>query len=84
MNSQDKRDQSPDDFGYSYQTRKNGDVAILRYAKIVTLLKNNRATEFLNKIEKQPGDAQMLMAKITGNYKRGNERVALNMTHDLD
>jgi hypothetical protein len=64
------------DFGYSYQTRKNGDVAILRHGEIVTLLKKNRAQDFLDNVEKRPNDAQMLMAKITGNYKRGNERVA--------
>lgn len=67
----------PNDLGYSYQTRKNGEVVILRHAKIVTLLKNKPAAEFLRKIEKQPDEAQMLMAKITGNYKRGNERAAL-------
>ena len=64
-------------FGFSYQTRKNGEVVILRHGKIVTLLKNKRATDFLDKIEKHPGENQMLMAKITGNYKRGNERAAL-------
>jgi hypothetical protein len=36
------------------------------------MLRGDRARDFLTAVER--GDPQQLMARATGNYKRGNER----------
>ncbi len=38
------------------------------------MLRGARASEFLDEVE--TGDPQLLMARLTGNYKRGNEHTA--------
>lgn len=40
------------------------------------VLRGRKAAEFEDAVER--GDDQELMARVTGNYKRGNERVARN------
>lgn len=62
---------------FSFRPAKGGDVAILRNGYTVTVLRGDAARRFLAEI----GDAslptqQQLMARATGNYKRGNERLA--------
>ena len=62
---------------FSFRAKKDGDVAILRNGKAVTVLRGDSARSFLAEI----GNAslvgqQLLMARVTGNYKRGNERFA--------
>jgi hypothetical protein len=61
-----------DDLGFSYVTRSSGEVAISRHGKVVTVLRGDAAVRFLRKVES--GDAQQVMARATGNYRRGNER----------
>lgn len=39
-----------------------------------TVLRGRRAQDFLEDVESS--DAQELMARVTGNYRRGNEREA--------
>ncbi len=64
-----------EDLGFSYQAVKSGKVFIYRDGKTVTTLSEKRAVDFLSQIENADADAaQMIMAKITGNYKRGNEK----------
>ncbi len=41
-----------------------------------TTLRGVAAADFLDDVER--GDPQELMARLTGNYKRGNEREARN------
>ncbi|MBB5019316.1 hypothetical protein HNQ59_002614 [Chitinivorax tropicus] len=63
--------------GFSYHARKNGEVEVRRQGKVVSLLRGRDAAAFLAKVE--AGDeaaAQQLLARITGNYRRGNERLA--------
>lgn len=62
--------------GFDWEKRSNGDVAITHHGKPATTLRGRRAEEFLDEVEH--GDAQGLMARLTGNYKRGNERKARN------
>jgi hypothetical protein len=66
-----------DDLGFSYRSRKSGEVEILRDGRVVTTLRNETAEVFLQDML-QAGDLeqQELMARMTGNYKRGNERLA--------
>lgn len=58
--------------GFTYQTRKNGEVAISRDGRQVSILRGQAAQKFLKRLETM--DSQELMARTTGNYKRGNER----------
>ena len=59
------------DLGFSVSTRKSGDVIILRDGSEVTVLRKAAAKRFLERVER--GDPQQLMARVTGNYRRGNE-----------
>ncbi len=58
--------------GFSYTTRKNGDIVISHHGRAATVLRGRAAGRFLTKLGTE--DAQEVMARITGNYKRGNER----------
>lgn len=63
------------DLGFSYTARKNGDVVILHHGRVAATLRGRQARAFLAVCE--AGDAraaQHRMARLTGNYKRGNER----------
>ncbi len=66
---------SIDDAAFAYQTRKSGEVEISYHGRPVTTLRDEAATKFVNRIDGL-GDpeAQHLMARVTGNFKRGNER----------
>lgn len=75
-------DRSPN--GFAYRTRKNGDVEILHQGKVAATLRGNRATDFVAEIEgNEPEARQQVMARITGNYKRGNERKASEHPRNL-
>ncbi|MCP3973150.1 MAG: hypothetical protein GY720_01510 [bacterium] len=58
--------------GFTYAARKSGEVEIRHHGRIATVLRGRKATKFLTEVESR--DAQQLMARLTGNYKRGNER----------
>ncbi len=65
------------DLGFIYRTRKNGDVEIVHHGRLASTLRGNKAYNFLAEVEAgDAADAQQLMARATGNYKRGNERLA--------
>ncbi len=67
----------PHDLGFAYVIRKNGDAAILRLGRPVVLIKGAKASAFAAQVSSAcAADAQQLMARVTGNYKRGNERMA--------
>lgn len=50
------------------------DVVIYHHGQRVTILRGHKAQVFLEGVADE--DEQELMARLTGNYKRGNERVA--------
>jgi len=62
----------PNPTGYSYEERKNGEVVISHHGRVAVVLRGSRAEKFLAALEDD--DDQELMARATGNYKRGNER----------
>jgi len=69
----DKRSRLDDEI-YSYRESKDK-VFIFWYKKQVMILKGQQARKFIDKIEHLDGKAaQLVMAKITGNFKHGNER----------
>ena len=59
---------------FSY--RRNGcEVVIAHEGKPVTTLRGESASRFLKRADTAEGkQLQLLMAKATGNFKRGNER----------
>ena len=58
--------------GFAWTRRKNGDVVITHYGRQATVLRGQKALDFADDVGL--GDPQELMARLTGNYKRGNER----------
>lgn len=60
---------------FSYTKSKNRKVFIFWNNKQVKILKDDEADKFLSKIENADSfEQQLIMAKITGNFKRGNEK----------
>ena len=59
--------------GFEYAVRGD-DVVIRHHGVTATVLRGAPAREFL--AHAAQGDAQLLMARVTGNYRRGNERTA--------
>lgn len=62
---------------FAYRRRKNGEIEILHHGRLASTLRGREAERFLAVAESGPdAAAQQLMARVTGNYKRGNERRA--------
>lgn len=62
--------------GFDWQELPDGSIRITHHGTPATTLRGARAAEFVTDVES--GDPQELMARLTGNYKRGNERMAKN------
>ena len=60
---------------FAASIRADGTVVISYNGKPVTLLRAGAAARFLARsASADAGAAQQLMARVTGNFKRGNER----------
>jgi len=71
----DKRNRLDEEI-FSYQIAKSGKVFISWNGRQVTVLSEKRAEDFIKRISKAEGkEAQLIMAKITGNFKHGNEKI---------
>ncbi|MDM5155667.1 hypothetical protein QUF88_18290 [Bacillus sp. DX1.1] len=77
MRNIDKRNRLDEEI-FSYRITKNNTVFIDYCGKQVTTLKGKEAEKFLVKINQANSEKeiQLIMAKVTGNFKRGNERSA--------
>jgi hypothetical protein len=65
------------DLGFSFRATAKGAVHISRGGREVVILRGRAASDFLAKAQGASMDAvQQLCAKVTGNYKKGNESVA--------
>ena len=60
--------------GFAWTRRKNGDVVITHDGRVAATLRGRRADEFVDDAGDIGDGGQELMARLTGNYKRGNER----------
>jgi hypothetical protein len=60
--------------GFTFRVAKDGSVQITHHGRPATTLRGRAAADFLEAVE--AGDDQELMARVTGNYRRGNERTA--------
>lgn len=61
---------------FAYRLVKDGRVRISHRDRHVVTLAGERAAAFRAALEEDGADEQLLMARVTGNFKRGNERVA--------
>lgn len=60
---------------FSYKITKDGKAMISWHGKQVTVLSGKKAQAFIAAISGADGkDAQLIMARATGNFKRGNEK----------
>jgi hypothetical protein len=59
---------------FAFEVLRSGDVVIRHNDRRAGTLRGAAAARFLLGVESR--DAQQLMARVTGNYKRGNERAA--------
>jgi hypothetical protein len=67
------------DLGFTFRRAKNGDVIVGHRAKTASTLRGDKARWFLQDMGGMDFESQQQeMARITGNYKRGNERQARN------
>ncbi len=67
------------DLGFTFKRAKDGDVKITHRGRSAATLRGEKALWFLDDMEKLDSNAQQQeMARITGNYRRGNERSAKN------
>ena len=65
------------DLGFTFRMRKSGEVEILHNGKLASTLRGADAQDFIAEVDAgEPADGQQLMARVTGNYKHGNERSA--------
>lgn len=65
------------DLGFRYRVRKDGAVEIRHHGRLAATLRGHEAEDFRQGAPDELGaEAQQAMARLTGNYKRGNERQA--------
>ena len=67
--------------GFEYRVRGD-EVVVLHHGRPAVVLRGSRAAQFLAEVERE--DPQELMARLTGNYRRGNERTAKNHPRNRD
>jgi len=68
-----------DEEPFDYRELKDNKVQIYWNNKPVLLLKGGEALKLLKKLGNSEGkQTQLILAKITGNFKRGNERPLQN------
>ncbi|GIO28361.1 hypothetical protein [Ornithinibacillus bavariensis] len=80
MSEIDKRNRLGEE-PFTYQTTKKGTVIISYEGKQIKIVKDAEAERLIAKIKEVEDNAievQLLLAKITRNFKRGNEKVGKN------
>lgn len=59
---------------FSWTATKDGRVLIFRDGRQVAIVAGAQADRLRPKLENSPEEAQQVLARATGNYRRGNER----------
>lgn len=65
---------SLEDDPFDYAVTKNGQVRVTRGGRLVTVVAGHQAQRLIDQLGADPTSDQHLLARATGNYKRGNER----------
>lgn len=74
MGDADARGRLVDD-PFSWRTTKSGELMVSRGGRVVQTLGGAAAAKLLKALEAVDGvQEQLVLAKSTGNYRRGNER----------
>lgn len=74
MSGMDKRGKLAEQ-PFTYRTTKDGKVFIHWLGKLVTTLRGKATEKFLKSMaDEDPTQAQLLMARVTGHFKHGNEK----------
>jgi hypothetical protein len=66
---------------FTYQTTKKGAIVIYYRGKQIKIIKDSEAANLITRMKEVEGnltEVQLLLAKITGNFKRGNEKMGEN------
>ncbi|MGE7930425.1 hypothetical protein [Lysinibacillus xylanilyticus] len=80
MSDIDKRNRLSEEL-FDYQITKKGTVVIYYEGKQIKNVKDREAERLIARIKEVEGNitaVQLLLAKITGNFKRGNEKFGKN------
>ena len=80
MNEIDKRNRLGEE-PFAYRMTKDGTVAINYKGKQIKVVKDKEAERLIARIkavENNILEVQLLLAKITGNFKHGNEKLSKN------
>jgi hypothetical protein len=73
--SENTKKNSLEDLPFSFRRFKNGNVSVSYRDSEVTVVKGKSAEKFNSQIgNADEMERQLIMAKITGNFKHGNER----------
>lgn len=78
MSNIDKRDKLGEE-PFSYQVTKKGAVLVSYDGRQIRIVKGKEADHLVSKLQSVEGDrvqVQLVLAKMTGNFKRGNEKLA--------
>ena len=68
-----------DDLGFVHEVTKSEHVLIHHNGQLAATLRGAKAAAFIKKMNSLTfSKQQQLMARVTGNYKRGNERFSKN------
>jgi len=66
-----------EDDPFDWRVTKNGQVLISRGGRVVVTVRGPAAVKLagqLDRLDEESDAAQQLLARVTGNYRRGNER----------
>lgn len=64
-----------DDDPFDWRVTKDGQVLVSRGGRVVTTVRGRSAVRLITALDRADDEgAQQLLARATGNYKRGNER----------
>ena len=74
MGKVDKRNRLEEEI-FTYNINKDNKVFIFWNGKRIMILAGSESDKFIRKINTaDPKEAQLILAKVTGNFKHGNER----------
>lgn len=59
---------------FDYRITQSGEIHVSRGGRTVTVVRGQAAAKLATQLGQDPAADQLLLAKATGNYKRGNER----------
>jgi hypothetical protein len=62
------------DLGFTHRRRKDGSIEVLHHGRLAATLRGAQAARFSSSVQVLTAEQlQQSMARLTGNYKRGNE-----------